>query len=215
MYAAYLRRHSMDSFFRKTEMVSNIFSLPKTIFWGFGFHPALILLVVSLSKIMKSIDQKPALKMIAGDATDSYGCSEEPQGPNGRQVWPYERSSTLNRLCIVDFHSEGSSILAPVTWSGAIDALPGGRVAIWNVQWVSGVTLDAYRTVWYRFGSPSLPRSDRWNFMIFQMRQPRKSRPDPSKKIEEKKCWRPSQFFGKKYPSSVGGDMLHTKSVYI
>ena len=34
----------------------------------------------------ESIDQKPALKMIAGDATDSYGCSEEPQGPNGRQV---------------------------------------------------------------------------------------------------------------------------------
>ena len=140
----------MDSFPRKTEMVSNIFSLPKTFFWGFGFHPALILLVVSLSKIMKSIDQKPALKMIAGDATDSYGCSEEPQGPNGRQVWPYERSSTLNRLCIVDFHSAGSSILAPVTWSGAIDALPGGRVAIWNVQWVSGVTLDAHRTVWYQ-----------------------------------------------------------------
>ena len=35
--AAYLRRYSMDSFFRKTEMVSNIFSL-QFFFWGFGFH---------------------------------------------------------------------------------------------------------------------------------------------------------------------------------
>ena len=56
--------------------------------------------------------------------------------------------------------------------------------------------------------SPSIQSMD---FMIFELRQPTKSRSDEIrtlKKNEEKKCWRPSQFFGKKNPSSIGGDTL-------
>ena len=61
-----------------------------------------------------------------------------------------------------------------------------------------------------------LGKSDWWMGMIWILVM--RGCTEPSKKIflKEKKCWRPSQFFGKKNPSSIGGDTLpRTKGVYI